>query len=203
MRYKQIYISKKVSLAKFFDNQIVLESDRALLRPLVASDIDDLEKISYTDGLWEYGRRVKNKKDLEEYIGFCLDARKSKTLYPFAVIDKLDKQIAGITMLGGIDLANKRLEIGWTWLGTAYQGTGLNRACKAILLKYAFEELGMRRVEFKVDNKNIKSQKAVEKLGAFKEGCLRNYAIQSYGNSSGTMVYSIIDDEWKTLKNNM
>ena len=192
-----------MSLAKFFDNQIVLESDRALLRPLVASDIDDLEKISYTDGLWEYGRRVKNKKDLEEYIGFCLDARKSKTLYPFAVIDKLDKQIAGITMLGGIDLANKRLEIGWTWLGTAYQGTGLNRACKAILLKYAFEELGMRRVEFKVDNKNIKSQKAVEKLGAFKEGCLRNYAIQSYGNSSGTMVYSIIDDEWKTLKNNM
>ncbi|TYR31264.1 GNAT family N-acetyltransferase [Sphingobacterium phlebotomi] len=61
----------------------------------------------------------------------------------------------------------------------------------------------MRRVQFKVDIKNIKSQKAVEKLAAFKEGCLRNYAIQSYGNSSGTIVYSIIDDEWKTLKNDV
>lgn len=192
-----------MSLVEFFDNQIVLESGRALLRPLAASDIDDLEKISYTDRLWEYGRRVKNRKDLEEYIEFCLGARKSKTLYPFAIIDKPDKKIAGITMLGGIDFPNKRLEIGWTWLGIAYQGTGLNRACKSILLMYAFEELGMRRVEFKVDNKNIKSQKAVEKPGAFKEKCLRNYAIQSYGNSSGTIVYSIIDEEWTTLKNDM
>jgi len=192
-----------MSLVEFFDNQIVLESGRALLRPLAASDIDDLEKISYTDGLWEYGRRVKNRKDLEGYIEFCLNARKSNTLYPFAIIDKPDKKTAGITMLGGIDFPNKRLEIGWTWLGIAHQGTGLNRACKSILLTYAFEELGMRRVEFKVDNRNIKSQKAVEKLGAFKEGCLRNYAVQSYGNSSGTIVYSIIDDEWKTLKNDM
>lgn len=100
-----------MSLVEFFNTQIVLENDRVLLRPLAGSDIDDLEKISYTDGLWEYGRRVKSRKDLEEYIGFCLDARKSKTLYPFAIIDKLDKKIAGITMVGGIDFANKRLEI--------------------------------------------------------------------------------------------
>lgn len=189
-----------MSSVDLFNKEIVLENDSVLLRPLSGLDIDDIEKISYTDNLWEYGRRVKDRKDLEEYIGFCLNARNSKTLYPFIVVNKPDNKIAGITMLGGIDFTNKRLEIGWTWLGIAYQGTGLNRTCKSLLLNYAFEELGMRRVEFKVDNKNIKSQKAVEKLGAFKEGCLRNYAIQSYGNSSGTIVYSIINEEWEKLR---
>ncbi|TYR31263.1 hypothetical protein FXV77_21175 [Sphingobacterium phlebotomi] len=90
-----------MNLVEFFDNQIVLKSDRVLLRPLAGSDIDELEKISYTDGLWEYGRRVKNRKDLEDYIGFCLDARKSKTLYPFVIIDKLDNKLAGIRCSAG------------------------------------------------------------------------------------------------------
>jgi len=186
----------------FFNSHIQLENERVLLRPFLESDINDLEKISYTDGLWEYGSKVKSRKDLEKYVEFCLMQRSLHNLYPFSIFDKQKNALAGVTMFGGIDFPNKRLEIGWTWIGLSYQGTGLNKATKLVLLKYAFDKLGMRRVEFKIDNKNIKSQRAVEKLGAIKEGLLRNYIIQSYGNSTGTFVYSIIDDDWIKLKNN-
>ena len=96
-----------------------------------------------------------------------------------------------------MDLANKRLEIGWTWIGIQFQGTGLNKECKKLLLDFAFDKLGVRRVQFKVDITNTKSQRAVEKLGAVKEGLLRNYNVQSYGESKGTYVYSILKEEWK------
>ena len=100
-------------------------------------------------------------------------------------------------MFGNIDFYHKRLEIGWTWIAEKFQGTGINEICKNLLLDYCFNIIGMRRVEFKVDIKNIKSQKAIEKLGAVKEGLLRNYNIQSYGESEGTCVYSILKEEWK------
>lgn len=83
-------------------------------------------------------------------------------------------------------------------MGEKFQGTGINTICKKLLLNYCFNQLKLRRVEFKIDIKNIKSQKAIEKLGAIKEGLLRKYNIQSYGESTGTYVYSILDLEWKS-----
>lgn len=100
-------------------------------------------------------------------------------------------------MFGNISFQNKRLEIGWTWIGEKFQGTGINAICKELLLDYCFNTLNLRRVEFKIDIKNLKSQKAIEKIGAIKEGLMRNYGIQSYGESEGTYVYSILREEWK------
>ena len=180
-----------------FKEDLHLENDRALLRPLKITDIKSIENISYTEGLFEYGGRVKTRKDLKKYFEYCVRGKEDKTLYPFVIFDKKFNSIAGITMYGEIDLNNKRLEIGWTWLGLDFQGTGLNLASKELLLEYAFNKLGFRRVQFKVDIKNIKSQRAVEKLGGIKEGLLRDYNIQSYGESEGTYVYSILKNEWK------
>lgn len=100
-------------------------------------------------------------------------------------------------MFGNISFQHKRLEIGWTWIGKKFQETGINASCKRLLLDYCFDSLDLRRVEFKIDIKNLKSQKAIEKIGAIKEGFLRNYNIQSYGESEGTYVYSILREDWK------
>lgn len=186
-----------MNIDSLFSSQIVLENDFLILKPLLDEHINVIETISYSDKLGEFGKRVKNRSDLEYYFDYCFKSKQKKELYPFLILKKQSDQPLGITMLGNISFPNKRLEIGWTWLGESYHGTGINFQCKKLLLDYCFKQLEMRRVEFKVDIKNIRSQKAVEKLGATKEGLLRNYNIQSYGESKGTYIYSILRDEWK------
>jgi RimJ/RimL family protein N-acetyltransferase len=186
-----------MDLDTFFLLELIVENDFLLLRPLTINDIDAIEKISYSDELGEFGARVKNRKDLDYYFEFCLKSKEKKELYPFIIINKKNNKPIGITMFGNIDFNSKRLEIGWTWIGEKFQGTGLNALCKGLLLDYCFNDLELRRVEFKIDINNIKSQKAIEKIGAYKEGLLRNYNIQSYGESTGTYIYSILKNEWK------
>lgn len=181
---------------EFFSKVLIIENDLVLLRPLKKSDIDEVETISFSQELGEFGARVKTKTDLEGYFDYCLSAKSNKELYPFIILNKADEKPIGITMFGNIDFHHRRLEIGWTWIAEKHQGTGLNGICKTLLLDYCFNQLRLRRVEFRIDLKNIKSQKAIEKLGAIKEGMLRNYNIQSYGKSEGTYVYSILTEEW-------
>jgi len=185
-----------MDLEKFFSSKLTLEDELLLLRPLTINDIDDIEKISYSKKLGEFGARVKNRNDLDYYFDFCIESKAKKELYPFIILYKETNKPIGITMFGNISFKSKRLEIGWTWIGEKFQGTGLNKACKSLLLDYCFNNLNLRRVEFKIDVKNIKSQKAIEKIGAYKEGLLRDYSIQSYGESSGTYVYSILKKDW-------
>jgi RimJ/RimL family protein N-acetyltransferase len=186
-----------MNLEIFFTSEFILENNSILLRPLSINDIDTIALISYNKTLGEFGARVKNKTDLLAYFDYCLSAKLNKALYPFIILKKDTQEPIGITMFGNIDFTNKRLEIGWTWIAEKHQGTGINAICKKLLLDFCFNELMFRRVEFKVDIKNIKSQKAVEKLGAVKEGLLRSYNVQSYGESLGTYVYSILLEEWK------
>lgn len=186
-----------MNLEKFFSTELILENESILLRPLSINDIDKIESISYNNELGEFGARVKNRDDLLNYFNFCLNSKKEKELYPLIIIMKEDNSPIGLTMFGNLSFQNQRLEIGWTWIGEKFQGTGINAICKELLLDYCFDNLNLRRVEFKIDIKNIKSQKAVEKIGAIKEGFLRNYNIQSYGESEGTYVYSILKEEWK------
>ncbi|WP_313239136.1 GNAT family N-acetyltransferase [Sphingobacterium multivorum] len=180
----------------FFSSELILENNTVLLRPLTMDDLDSIETISYNKALGEFGARVKNRNDLMDYFNFCLNAKKAKELYPLIIIGKENNIPIGITMLGNISFQHKRLEIGWTWIGKKFQGTGINAVCKGLLLNYCFETLNLRRVEFKIDNNNLKSQRAIENIGAIKEGLLRNYNIQSYGESEGTYVYSILREEW-------
>ena len=185
-----------MNLEQLFSSELILENDSILLRPLSIDDLDAISLISYNKELGEFGARVKNKKDLLGYFDYCLSAKSNKALYPFIILKKDSQKPIGITMFGNIDFNNKRLEIGWSWIAQKFQGTGINGICKKLLLDFCFNQLNLRRVEFKIDIKNIKSQKAVEKLGAVKEGMLRDYNIQSYGESKGTYVYSILAQQW-------
>jgi RimJ/RimL family protein N-acetyltransferase len=171
------------------------------MRPLTFDDIDQMESISYHKELGEFGARVKNRNDLTDYFNFCLNSKKEMKLFPLMICGKENNSPIGVTMFGNISFQHKRLEIGWTWIGENLQGTGVNAICKRLLLDYCFDNLNLRRVEFKIDVNNLKSQKAIEKIGAVKEGLLRNYSIQSYGVSKGTYVYSILKEEWGKQNN--
>ncbi len=185
----------------FFEKDITLENNRAKLTALQAGDIYELEKVAYEPSLWKLGMsNIKEQKDLEEYIDIALQEKVAKTSYPFLIFDKQTNSVAGSTRYGNISFPNKRLEIGWTWIHPKHQGTGLNKACKFLLLQFAFEQLHFNRVELKTDVLNQQSQKAMRKIGAKEEGIFRRHAITSEGRVRDSIFFSITNDDWPEIK---
>jgi RimJ/RimL family protein N-acetyltransferase len=185
----------------FFNEEIILENERVRLAPLKAADIIELDKIAYEPSIWQLGmNNIKERKDLEEYIDIALKEKQSKTSYPFLIFDKQSNSVAGSTRYGNISFPFKRLEIGWTWIHPKHQGTGLNKACKFLLLQYAFETLEFNRVELKTDILNQQSQKAMLKIGAKEEGIFRKHQITSERRIRDSIFFSIINDEWRGIK---
>ena len=176
-------------------NHQVLENDRAELIPLSLSHLDQLWAVAEENpGLLEYSPSdITSKSKLKKYIEVALVERMA-----FMIIDKLNGEVAGCTSYGNISLPNSRVEIGWTWIGRKFQGTGLNGKVKQLMLGHAFEKSGIERVEFKIDARNMKSRKAVEKLGATYEGCLRSHTVMRDGFRRDTVYYSILKREWHT-----
>jgi RimJ/RimL family protein N-acetyltransferase len=119
---------------------------------------------------------------------------------PFVIIDKESQKIVGSTRFYDISVPNKGLEIGSTWLTPAMWRTSVNTECKYLLLKHCFETIGTIRVQFKTDSRNIRSQRAIERLGAVKEGVLRNHMILPDDYVRDSVYYSIIDREWPVVK---
>ena len=118
----------------------------------------------------------------------------------FAILLAETREPIGVTGYLEIRERHRALEIGRTWIGKAWQGTGVNPESKYLLLRHAFETLGALRVQFKTDSNNLHSQRAIEKLGAVREGVLRNYQIRSNGRPRDTVMYSVIADEWPAVK---
>jgi len=185
-----------------FEHEIVLENERAKLVPFSAEYKEGLRRVVYDEEITRFGggQPFRTEQDLERYIEDTLRSRADRQSYPFIVIDRLTGEVAGSTRFGSIVPHNKRLEIGWTWYGQPYRGTGLNKACKYELLQYAFEMLGCRRVQLSVDIDNIRSQRAVLKLGATQEGIFRSNYIGADGSSRDDVYFSIIHTEWDGIK---
>jgi RimJ/RimL family protein N-acetyltransferase len=114
--------------------------------------------------------------------------------------DAVNNNIMGMTRYYRVEPSNKRLSIGYTWYTPTYWGKMHNKECKLLLLRYAFEELYFQRVEFEVAHQNIRSQKAVEKIGGIREAVLRKHGLHADGTIRDTVVFSIIDDEWPQTK---
>ncbi|RXZ79504.1 N-acetyltransferase [Paenibacillaceae bacterium] len=186
---------------EFFQQDIVLENDYVKVVPFDSSYEDGLRKVMYDEEIARFtGYHIRNEMDLQQYIASACSGREEKAFYPFIVIDKASGEVAGSTRYGNIYFHNKRLEIGWTWYGKAFRGTGLNKAVKLALLQYAFEEMKFNRVQFSVDIDNIRSQKAVLKLGAKQEGIFRCNYLNADGECRDDIYYSIIHTEWPKLK---
>ena len=186
----------------FFHNDLVLETERALLEPLTERHFELLWPIAAEKDIWAFtSAKINSQKDFKNYFDTALQERKNKSSYPFAIYDKREKRYAGSTRYGNISFENKKVEIGWTWYHPQLQATGLNRACKFLLLRYGFEELQLNRIELKTALTNIKSQNAIAKLGATKEGVLRKHMINDDGTVRDTVFFSIIDEEWPRIRN--
>lgn len=185
-----------------FTKDIALENSRALLRPLQSGDADTLQAVATADkDLVQYSAyQIHTPALLDNYIQTSLAEKAAGSRFPFAVYDKKTGYWAGSTSIANVSNKDRRLEIGWTWIGKSFQATGLNRACKALLLSYAFDNLEFERVELKTDARNSASRTAIEKIGGRYEGTLRSHTLMPDGFRRDTVYYSILRQEWPHLK---
>lgn len=181
-----------------FSKKIILENERVLLRPLEESDFGHLLNYALSEPeLWKYSLiQAAGEEGLKNYIHLAIEARKAEKEYPFIVFDKQLNSFAGSTRFYDIQLSNKCLQLGYTWYGKQFQGTGLNKNCKFLLLQFAFESMGMERVEFRADNENEKSIAAMKSIGCSVDGVLRSNGLKPDGSRRDSIVLSILKDEW-------
>jgi N-acetyltransferase len=185
-----------------FSKEIVLQNAVALLRPLRPEDSASLIAVAtaHNDLVLFSPYTIHTPELLAQYIQSSLNDKENGIRYPFAIYDKQKEAWAGSTSIANVSNRDKRLEIGWTWIGKAFQQTGLNRATKFLLLSYAFEDLQFERVEFKTDARNQASRTAIEKIGGRYEGALRSHTLMPDGFRRTTVYYSILQEEWPRLK---
>lgn len=178
-----------------------LENQRVKLSLLDLSNYKHLIPIAQQPNLIQFSpSKIDTPEDLKHYVQTAVDGYYHKTTIPFIVYDKQSNTYAGSTRFGLINWKNKVLHIGWTWIGYEFQGTGLNKNMKFLMLQYAFEILKFNKVEFRIDERNTKSRKAVEKLGTTLEGILRKDTLMRDGFKRSTCCYGILSEEWARIK---
>jgi RimJ/RimL family protein N-acetyltransferase len=183
------------------DLNIVLETDRVLLRPLQFEDEEALQFIADDDSLWIYGLQDLSKPgELNKYIRKAIKDRDNETTAVWTIIDKKTNKMAGCTRLAEISWKDERGQIGWTWIGRDFQGSGLNKEMKFLILSYGFDVLNLNRIELKADERNLQSRKALLSIGASQEGILRQHMKIHDGYIRNTVFYSILSSEWDTVK---
>lgn len=186
----------------FFEKEIILEDDRARLEPLTPRHYEPLMAIALSNAdIWKFTlANITDEKSFSNYFNTALKEKENKTSYPFAMFDKKENRYVGCTRYANISFRDKRLEIGWTWIDPLLQGSGINKHNKFLMLQYCFETLELNRVELKTAGTNLKSQRAMEKIGAIREGVLRKHSINDLGVTRDTVYYSFISDEWPEIK---
>ncbi|MEQ1137314.1 GNAT family N-acetyltransferase [Acinetobacter seifertii] len=183
---------------------ITLSSHRIRLRILTIEDSRDLVTAASDGELWNLPFTVvPSAETVDDYIQHALEGYQTGTVLPFVVEDIATGKIIGSTRFWKIDRKNLKLEIGSTWYSKSWQRTYANTEAKYLLLQYAFEELNCVRVQFTTDVLNEKSQNAILRLGAQKEGVVRNERIMPNGRKRNSVRFSIIDEEWPSIKDNL
>ncbi|OJE35456.1 GNAT family acetyltransferase [Bacillus tropicus] len=176
--------------------------ERAKLRLMDSNDVETL--FSIVEGnreIWAYLiSKMDSVQDMQQYVQKAIQGYGKGAQIPFVVVDQQTNKIVGSTRLYHISVEDKTVELGQTWYHPSVQRTSINTECKYMLLQYAFEKLHMLRVQIKTDARNEKAQRAIERLGAVKEGVLRNERKLPNGYVRDAVVYSIISSEWPDVK---
>jgi N-acetyltransferase len=184
---------------------VVLQGVHVRLEPMTEAHIPGLAEIGVDQDFWDfmlYGN-MNTEADMANWVREILSHAEKGTDLPFTVIHLASKRVAGATRYLNIMPHDRGLEIGGTWYGTDFQRTAVNTECKYLLLQHAFETLGCIRVQLKTDSRNERSQRAIERIGAVKEGRLRNHMILPDGRYRHSVYYSIIDTEWPGVKSQL
>ena len=181
---------------------IVLTGKHVRLEPMTEAHIPALAEIGVGQNFWHfmlYGE-MSSETNMRGWVMDILERAKKGGDLPFVAIQLSSGRVAGATRYLNIMPKDRGLEIGGTWYGPEFQRTAVNTECKYLLLSHAFETLGCIRVQLKMDLRNERSQKAIERIGATKEGVLRNHMILPDGRYRHSVFYSILDTEWSEVK---
>lgn len=180
---------------------VTLPGTQVCLLPLTPGHLDALCAVGLDPDLW---RLIPSKADTPEgmraYLELALDEQRRGVSVPFVTTLKETGQLVGSTRYMNIDVRNRRLEIGCTWIGKPWQRSAVNTEAKLLMLQHAFEELGCVRVELKTDFLNDQSRNAILRLGAKQEGIFRRHVLTWDGRMRDTVYFSILDDEWPAVK---
>lgn len=182
----------------------ILAGDHVRLEPLKHEHRDALNTAAADGALWNlWYTHIPKPDKMEHYITTALEEQAAGKSLPFVVIKQSDNAIVGCTRYLNIETVVHRLEIGATWYAQSVQRSAVNTECKFLLLTHAFERLGCIAVEFRTHRFNEQSRNAILRLGAMQDGILRNHRIMPDGTLRDTMVYSILNTEWPTVKSHL
>jgi RimJ/RimL family protein N-acetyltransferase len=180
---------------------ITLRGSFVTLEPLEMAHLGDLCEIGLDPTIWRWAPEpVVTEEAMASYVERALFERSKDVSLPFVTRENASGTIVGSTRFGNIDVSNKHVEIGWTWLAPAWQRTYVNTEAKLLMLTHAFEVWKCIRVEFKTDSLNEKSRDAILRIGAKQEGIHRNHMITETGRFRDSVFFSIIDTEWSDVK---
>jgi len=181
---------------------VVLEGKHVQLEPMTEAHIPALTEIGAGQDFWDfmvYGK-MEDENDMRGWVREILARAERGTDLPFVAVHLASGRVAGATRYLNIMPNDRGLEVGGTWYGLDFQRTAVNTECKYLLLTHAFETLGCIRVQIKTDSLNLRSQKAIERIGGVKEGVLRNHMVMPDGRIRHSVYYSILDSEWPDVK---
>ncbi len=189
-------------IADIWKTPIILVGTAVRLEPLTMAHVPELAAVGCDDRIWHLMRYglIRTEEDMRAWVEKRLEEQAAGTDLPFTVIHLASGRVAGATRYMEIHPEHRKLEIGGTWYGLEFQRTAVNTECKYLLLEYAFEVLRAIRVQFKADLRNERSWRAIERIGAKREGILRNHMILPDGSIRDSIYYSIIDSEWPDVK---
>jgi RimJ/RimL family protein N-acetyltransferase len=180
---------------------VTLRGEHVRLEPLSLGHVEALAAVGCEPEIWKWiPTQVADAAGMRAYVERALAMQAAGEALPFATVEQASGRVVGSTRYMEIQLAHRRLEIGYTWIAPAWQRTRINTEAKLLMLGHAFEVLGCNRVELKTDALNTKSRTAIERLGAKHEGIFRKHVITQTGRIRDTAWYSILDTEWPEVK---
>jgi RimJ/RimL family protein N-acetyltransferase len=178
-----------------------LENEHVLVRPVVEADREPLRAIALDPEIWRFFvARVDTAADFDVFFDAALADTLAGRRVVFHITDKRTNRTAGSMCYGNLSEPDRRLEIGWSWLGRDFRGQGVNRWAKLLLLEHAFDRLGAERVEFKTDVLNLQARAGLRNIGAVEEGVLRSYNPMPDGRRRDAIYYSVLRSEWPAVK---
>jgi RimJ/RimL family protein N-acetyltransferase len=183
---------------------IELEGESVILIPLHAAHSGTLVEAAMDGELWKlWYTSVPSEKSIHDYIAFALNQKALKRSLPFVALDSSTRRVIGSTRFCNVEPEHRRVEIGYTWYAKRFQRTSVNTECKYLLLRHAFESLNVIAVEFRTHWQNLSSRNAIARLGAKQDGVLRNHRKDKHGSYRDTVIFSILDNEWPTVKKDL
>jgi len=182
----------------------VLDNGAVRLRPITADDREPIRSVAMDPAIWRYFvALVSDEASFETFFDAMIADHAAGRRVVFHITDLATGRTAGSMSYGNLSEPDGRLEIGWSWLGQDFRGTGINRHAKLLLLQNAFERLGAERVEFKTDRRNEQARRALRNIGATEEGTLRSFNPMPDGTRRDAVYYSVLSSEWHAVRDRL